>query len=87
VLLNLLDNALRHTPAGGTVTACGARHRRRRDVTVTDNGPGIPAADLPHVFDRFYRGDRCAQPQRPAARGWGSPSPASWWKRTAAACG
>lgn len=58
VLLNLLDNALRHTPPGGDVTV--ALHTRAADlyITVTDSGPGIPPADLPHVFDRFYRGDR-----------------------------
>ncbi len=58
VLLNLLDNALRHTPAGGAVTVTVHGNQTEVFVTVTDNGPGIPAADLPHVFDRFYRGDR-----------------------------
>jgi signal transduction histidine kinase len=58
VLLNLLDNALRHTPAGGTVTLAVRATDAAVFVTVTDDGPGIPAADLPHVFDRFYRGDR-----------------------------
>ena len=58
VLLNLLDNALRHTPAGGTV--CVNLHADDTGfyITVTDSGPGIPPADLPYVFDRFYRGDR-----------------------------
>jgi len=58
VLTNLLDNALRHTPAGGRVTVQGAPHADGVQVSVRDTGPGIAPADLPHVFDRFYRGDR-----------------------------
>jgi len=59
VLGNLLDNALRHTPAGGTVSVSadaseGAGHVA---LSVTDTGSGIPAAHLPHVFERFYRVD------------------------------
>lgn len=54
---NLLDNALRHTPAGGTITT-GCR-RVGADVifTVTDTGPGIPEADLPHLFTPLFRGE------------------------------
>lgn len=58
VLLNLLDNALRHTPAGGAVRVNLHTDDTGFYITVTDNGPGIPLADLPYVFDRFYRGDR-----------------------------
>ncbi len=58
VLLNLLDNALRHTPTGGVVNVNLHADATSLYITVTDNGPGIPSADLPHVFDRFYRGDR-----------------------------
>ncbi len=58
VLLNLLDNALRHTPAGGSVVVSLHAADDRVYVTITDSGVGIPAEDLPHVFDRFYRGDR-----------------------------
>ena len=58
VLGNLLDNALRHTPAGGVVQLTLQGNDADLFVTVTDNGPGIPPAELPHLFDRFYRGDR-----------------------------
>jgi two-component system sensor histidine kinase BaeS len=57
VLGNLLDNALRHTPASGTVTLSCRRNDRWVEYTVTDNGEGIAAEHLPHLFDRFYRVD------------------------------
>ncbi|TAK75571.1 MAG: sensor histidine kinase [Aquabacterium sp.] len=58
VLENLVENALRHTPAGGEVRIelSGAGERAR--MRVRDSGAGIAAEDLPHVFDRYYRGDR-----------------------------
>ena len=58
VLLNLLDNALRHTPNAGTVAVQIHGSVTELFLTVTDSGPGIPVAELPSVFDRFYRGDR-----------------------------
>jgi signal transduction histidine kinase len=58
LLLILLDNALKHTPAGGTVQVRLAEHDRRIRLEVADSGPGIPPADLPHIFDRFYRADQ-----------------------------
>jgi len=59
VVGNLLENAVRHTPSGGEVTvSVGAERGSVATVTVADNGEGIPADELEHVFERFYRVDR-----------------------------
>ncbi len=57
VLGNLLDNALRHTPAGGHITLGAARKGSDVVFTVADDGEGIAAVHLPHLFERFYRAD------------------------------
>ncbi len=56
VFANLLDNAVRYTPAGGTVTAEVNGTKTWAAVTVRDTGPGIAPEDLEHIFDPFYRG-------------------------------
>jgi len=57
LLLNLVDNALKYTPAGGQVTLTLRRQAGWVQVSVEDNGVGIASEDLPHVFERFYRAD------------------------------
>jgi two-component system sensor histidine kinase BaeS len=57
VLGNLLDNALRHTPPGGRVDVTVTAGRDDLTIVVADNGDGIVAEHLPHVFERFYRVD------------------------------
>jgi heavy metal sensor kinase len=58
VFINLLDNALKYTPAGGTVTVRVGQRDLSATVAVVDTGIGIPPEHLPHVFDRFYRVDK-----------------------------
>jgi signal transduction histidine kinase len=58
VLSNLLSNALRYTPAGGHITLGAEAKNGGVDLSVRDTGAGIPPADLPFVFNRFYRADK-----------------------------
>ena len=71
ILNNLLANALRHTPAGGTVTVRATPSDGGVQLLVGDTGEGIPAADLPYVFDRFWRGDRARTHGEGAGSGLG----------------
>ncbi|HVB72326.1 MAG TPA: ATP-binding protein [Ktedonobacteraceae bacterium] len=61
VFSNLCDNALRHTPSGGTVTVEARQQGDMIEVAVTDSGKGIPPDALPRIFDRFFRADNSRQ--------------------------
>jgi signal transduction histidine kinase len=58
VLHNLLENAMAHTGKGGSITVAATRQGDWVEVSVSDTGEGIPAEDLPNVFERFYRVDK-----------------------------
>jgi len=55
MVLNLLRNAVAHTPAGGNITVSLEREAGKLRLSVADTGTGIPAKDLPHIFEPFYR--------------------------------
>ena len=73
VLAALLDNALRFTPAGGTITVEGRSVDKRVEASVTDTGRGIPPESLDRVFERFYRADAqsAARSRGPSGGGTG----------------
>ena len=56
VFANLVGNAIKFTPGGGTITVRAAADRSRVELAITDTGPGLSDADVPHLFDRFWRG-------------------------------
>jgi two-component system OmpR family sensor kinase len=72
LLNNLVENALRYTPAGGVVDVEADRRDGRPTLRVIDNGPGVPLAERERVFDRFYRGEDARTLARdPAGSGLG----------------
>ncbi|MEO6970849.1 MAG: ATP-binding protein, partial [Chthoniobacterales bacterium] len=58
VIYNLLDNAVKYSPAGGSITVRAEQEGDQLTLSVADHGPGIPARDLPRIFERFYRADK-----------------------------
>ena len=63
VVVNLLDNAIKYTPKGGSINIRVKAAKGSAVLEVEDNGIGMPAAALPHVFDRFYRIDKARSRQ------------------------
>ena len=56
VLVNLIDNAVKYTPAGSTIYIHAVKKSAEAQISVTDNGPGIPDSIKPHIFEMFYTG-------------------------------
>ncbi len=71
IVVNLVDNAIKYTPEGGQVVLSTGAADGRCHIQIADTGVGIPAEDLPHIFDRFYRVDK-ARSRQEAGSGWGS---------------
>ncbi|HWR40932.1 MAG TPA: HAMP domain-containing sensor histidine kinase [Patescibacteria group bacterium] len=58
ILDNLITNAVRHAPASSTIRLTAQKHASTAEFVISDQGPGIPESDLPHIWERFYRGDK-----------------------------
>lgn len=78
VLVNLVGNAIKYTPAGGEVVVGLGKAENKARITVTDDGPGIPAEDLPHIFERFYRGEKSRTRSRDG-KGFGLGLSIAYW--------
>ena len=68
MLVNLIDNAVRHAPSDSTVAVSLARRGAQYEITVEDRGPGVPVEAQPHIFERFYRSE-AARGRSPADTG------------------
>lgn len=78
VLVNLIGNAINYTPPGGEVVVSLGKVNEQARLTITDNGPGIPAQDLPHIFERFYRGEKSRTRSRDG-KGFGLGLSIAYW--------
>jgi heavy metal sensor kinase len=78
VLVNLIGNAINYTPAGGEVIVGLGKEGGQAKLTVSDTGPGIPAEDIPHIFERFYRGEKSRTRSRDG-KGFGLGLSIAYW--------
>lgn len=78
VLLNLVGNSIKYTPAGGKVNLSLSKAGDQARLIVQDTGPGIPSQDLPHVFERFYRAEKARTRSREGS-GFGLGLSIAYW--------
>ena len=78
VAVNLIGNAINYTPRGGEIVVGLGKVSDRAQFTVTDNGPGIVAEDLPHIFERFYRSEKSRTRQKDG-KGFGLGLSIAYW--------
>jgi signal transduction histidine kinase len=78
VIVNLVGNAINYTPPGGEVVVGLGKTGEMAQLTITDNGAGIRPEDLPHIFERFYRGEKARTRQRDG-KGYGLGLSIAYW--------
>lgn len=78
VLVNLIGNAIKYTPEGGEVVVGLGKVENRARLVVSDTGPGIPESDLPHIFERFYRGEK-SRTRSKDGKGYGLGLSIAYW--------
>ena len=78
VFVNLIGNAIQYTPAGGEVVVSIGKSGDRGRIVISDSGPGIQPEDLPHIFERFYRGEKSRTRQRDG-KGYGLGLSIAYW--------
>lgn len=78
VMVNLVGNAINYTTSGGEIVVGLGKVADRAQLTVTDNGPGISAEDLPHIFERFYRSEKSRTRQKDG-KGFGLGLSIAYW--------
>ena len=79
VLVNLVGNGIKYTPTGGEVLVGLGKENNQARLTVSDNGPGIPAENLPHIFERFFRGEKSRTRTQQEGKGFGLGLSIAYW--------
>jgi len=79
VLVNLVGNGIKYTPTGGEVLVGLGKENNQARLTVRDNGPGIPAENLPHIFERFFRGEKSRTRTQQEGKGFGLGLSIAYW--------